>query len=185
MAPRRSSSGPRQPFLLWLTGLPAAGKSTLAERIAERLRDSGLAVCVLDGDAMRRGLNADLGFSDAGRDENVRRAAEVAKLLLDGGIIVVAALISPFREARGRARDIAGAERFIEIFVDAPLEVCQARDPKGLYAKAAVGEISALTGIDSPYETPQAPQLHLRSDRETPQALANEVMRCLGKQGRL
>jgi len=185
MALRHSSSGTRRPFALWLTGLPAAGKSTLADGIASRLRGSGLAVCVLDGDVMRCGLNADLGFSEAGRDENVRRAAEVAKLLLDSGIIVVAALISPFREARARARAIAGAERFVEVFVDAPLEVCQARDPKGLYAKAAAGEISALTGIDSPYETPLDPELRLRAGRETPQALANEVMRYLGQQGRL
>ncbi len=183
--PRFDSPVSRRPFALWLTGLPAAGKSTLAEGVASLLRDSGLAVCVLDGDVMRRGLNADLGFSEAGRDENVRRAAEVAKLLLDSGIIVVAALISPFRAARARAREIAGAGRFIEVFVDAPLEICHKRDPKGLYAKAQAGEISALTGIDSPYETPLDPDLHLRSGRETPQALANEVMRHLGKQGRL
>ncbi|MDE0681231.1 MAG: adenylyl-sulfate kinase [Gammaproteobacteria bacterium] len=185
MPPQRPSPESRQPFALWLTGLPAAGKTTLAGEIAGRLRDLGLSVCMLDGDIMRRGLNADLGFSEAGRDENIRRAAEIAKLLLDSGIIVVTALISPFRAGRMRAREIAGAGRFLEVFVDAPLEVCRQRDPKGLYARAAAGEISDLTGVGSPYQPPLDPELHLRSDRDTPEALADEVIRYLRDQGRL
>lgn len=185
MPPRRSSSEFRQPFVLWLTGLPAAGKTTLAGEIAGRLRDSGLSVCILDGDVMRRGLNADLGFSEADRDENIRRAAEIARLLLDSGIIVVAALISPYRAGRMHARALAGAGRFLEVFVDAPLEVCRQRDPKGLYARAGTGEINDLTGIGSPYEPPPDPELHLRSDRNTPKALADEVIRRLKDEGRL
>ena len=185
MPPQRPSPESRQAFVLWLTGLPAAGKTTLAGEIAGLLRDSGLGVCLLDGDVMRRGLNADLGFSEAARDENVRRAAEVTRLLLDSGITVVTALISPFREARMRAREIAGAARFVEVFVDAPLEVCRRRDPKGLYARANAGEISDLTGVGSPYEPPPDPELHLHSDLETPQALADAVLHYLRNQGRL
>ena len=172
-------------FALWLTGLPAAGKTTLAEHIAAALRGQGLAVCVLDGDEMRRGLNSDLGFSESGRDESVRRAAEVARLLLDSGIIAVAALISPFRAARQRAREAVGAGRFVEVFVDAPVEVCRERDPKGLYAKALAGEIKGLTGIDAPYEAPCEPQLHLRSDRSAPGELAGRVVDYLRGRGRL
>lgn len=185
MTPGNDSGRPRQAFALWLTGLPAAGKTTLAGEIASRLRHMGVSACLLDGDVMRRGLNADLGFSEADREENVRRAAEVTKLLLDSGVIVVAALISPFRAGRRRARELVGAERFIELFVDAPLEICQRRDPKGLYARAQAGEITDLTGIGSPYEPPQDPEIHLRSDRDTPQALANEVIRYLRDEGRL
>ena len=178
-------SRPRQAFALWLTGLPAAGKTTLAGEIAVRLRHMDVSACMLDGDVMRRGLNADLGFSEADREENVRRAAEVTKLLLDSGVIVVAALISPFRAGRRSARELVGAERFIELFVDAPLEICQRRDPKGLYARAQAGEITDLTGIGSPYEPPHDPEIHLRSDRETPRALADEVIRYLRDEGRL
>ncbi|MCY4476422.1 MAG: adenylyl-sulfate kinase [Gammaproteobacteria bacterium] len=179
------SNGPRHTFALWLTGLPAAGKTTLAGEIAGRLRHMDVPACLLDGDVMRRGLNADLGFSEADREENVRRAAEVTKLLLDSGVIVVVALISPFRAGRRRARELVGAERFIELFVDAPLEICQRRDPKGLYARAQAGEITDLTGIGSPYEPPRYPEIHLRSDRDTPQALADEVIRYLRDEGRL
>ena len=182
MSPRQRSP---QPCVLWLTGLPAAGKTTLAGALASRLRNLGLPACVLDGDDLRRGLNADLGFSEAGRDENVRRAAEVARLLLDSGIFVVAALISPFRAGRKQARTVAGAHRFVEIFVDAPLEVCQQRDPKQLYAKARAGEITGLTGIDSPYEAPQDPELRLRSDQRLPDALADRIIGYLENQGRL
>lgn len=178
---RRAESASRssQPFALWLTGLPAAGKTTLAGEIAGRLRTMGLPVRVLDGDDLRDGLNADLGFSDADREENVRRFAEVARLFLDSGLVVVAAVISPFRKGRERARTIIGPERFVEIFVDAPLEVCQQRDPKELYAKARDGRLAGLTGFDAPYEAPEAPSIHLRTDRESPEALAGSVIRYL------
>ena len=176
--------GSLRPCVLWLTGLPAAGKTTLAGALASRLRNLGLPVCVLDGDDLRRGLNADLGFSEADRDENVRRTAEVARLLLDAEIFVVAALISPFRAGRKQAGKRIGAGRFVEIFVDAPLEVCQQRDPKQLYAKARAGEIAGLTGFDAPYEAPRSPALHLCSDKDSPNALAEQVIRYIGDAGR-
>ncbi len=174
-----------QPCAMWLTGLPAAGKTTLAGEIAGRLRSLGHSACILDGDDLRRGLNANLGFSEADREENVRRAAEVARLLLDSGIFVVAALISPFRAGRKQARVLTGADRFVEVFVDAPLEVCQERDPKKLYAKVHAGEITGLTGIDSPYETPQNPELRLQSDKESPATLADRVIRYIQDAGYL
>ncbi len=174
-----------QPSVLWLTGLSAAGKTTLSGKIAGRLRDLGLPVCVLDGDVMRGGLNADLGFSAADRDENIRRAAEIARLLLDSGITVVTALISPFQAGRQRAREVVGAGQFLEVFVDTPLEVCRQRDPKGLYARAGAGEIRNLTGVGSPYERPLDPEIHLRADRDTPEALAEQVIRYLRNEGRL
>lgn len=180
-----SAGASEQPFALWLTGVPAAGKTTLAGEVANRLRKQGLSVRVLDGDDLRGGLNADLGFSQADREENVRRFAEVTRLFLDSGICVVAALISPFRAGRQRARTIIGTERFVEIFVDAPLEVCQQRDPKGLYAKARAGKIVGLTGVDAPFEAPENPDLHLRTDRDTPRALAESVIRLLEDRKRL
>ena len=173
------------PFVLWFTGLPAAGKTTLAGEIAGRLRKSGVSVRVLDGDDLRDGLNADLGFSDADREENVRRFAEVARLFLDSGIVVLAAVISPFRSGRERAKEIVGADRFVEIFVDAPLEVCQQRDPKDLYARARAGKLAGLTGFDAPYESPDMPAIHLRTDQDTPEALAESVIRYLKDKKRL
>lgn len=179
------NAGRPSPCALWLTGLPAAGKTTLAAEIATRLRGLNLPACVLDGDDLRRGLNANLGFSEADRQENVRRTAEVVRLFLDSGIFVIAALISPFSAGRKQARSLAGPHRFVEIFVDAPLDVCRQRDPKKLYAKARAGELTGLTGIDSPYEAPQNPELHLRSDRESPQALADRVIRHIVHEKRL
>lgn len=185
MCPADSAMRSPKPFALWLTGLPAAGKTTLAGEIAGRLRTMGLAVRVLDGDDLRDGLNADLGFSDADREENVRRFAEVARLFLDSGMVVLAAVISPFRSGRERAREIVGAHRFVEIFVDAPLEVCQQRDPKDLYARARDGRLAGLTGFDAPYEQPENPSIHLRTDKATPEALAESVIRCLKEEERL
>lgn len=185
MCPNGNPGRSSDPFVLWLTGLPAAGKTTLAGEIAGRLRQLGLSVRVLDGDDLRDGLNADLGFSDADREENVRRFAEVARLFLDSGICVVAAVISPFRSGRERARAIAGTGRFVEIFVDAPLEVCQQRDPKDLYARALAGKIAGLTGFDAPYEAPETPAMHLRTNKDTPEALAEFVIRYLKDRKRL
>ena len=182
MTAQEASGKPGPAFALWLTGLPAAGKTTLAGEIARRLRAMGLPVRVLDGDDLRDGLNADLGFSDADREENVRRFAEVARLFLDSGVVVLAAVISPFRSGRERARTIIGAGRFVEVFVDAPLDVCRERDPKRLYAKAVAGEIKGLTGFDAPYEAPLDPEIHLHSDRGTPGELAGRVLRYLSEQ---
>ena len=159
----------QQPMTLWLTGLSAAGKSTLAFALEKQLLQSGHPCYVLDGDNVRHGLNRDLGFSSADRSENIRRIAEVAKLMNDAGLIVITAFISPFRADRAAASEIIGADRFQEIFVDANLEVCEQRDPKGLYAKARRGEVKDFTGISSPYEPPVAPQFHLQSSGETPQ----------------
>ncbi|MCA8960045.1 MAG: adenylyl-sulfate kinase [Planctomycetes bacterium] len=152
---------------LWLTGLSGAGKSTIAEALERRLVASGRAVVRLDGDRLREGLARDLGFSADDRRENIRRAAEVARLLNDSGVLVVAALISPYEEERRRARSIVGDERFVEIHVDAPLSLCEERDPKGLYGRARRGEIERFTGLTDPYEIPERPDLRLDTARST------------------
>jgi adenylyl-sulfate kinase len=150
--------------LVWLTGLSASGKSTIAHALEARLCAEGRLAYVLDGDNLRHGLNADLGFSAEAREENVRRTGEVAALMVDAGLVAIAALISPFQRDRDRVRSIVGADRFVEIYVDVPLAVCEARDPKGLYAAAREGRIAEFTGISSPYEPPAAPALTLRAD---------------------
>lgn len=149
------------PRVLWLTGLSGAGKSTLANAVEKVLRSRGARAFVLDGDNLRRGLNRDLGYGDADRAENIRRVGEVSKLMLDAGLIVLVALISPFRADRLRARELFRPGEFIEIHVSTPLEVCERRDPKGLYRKARAGAMSDFTGISSPYEPPAAPELVL------------------------
>lgn len=171
----------RRPCILWLTGLPAAGKTTLAREIARSLETLAIRAFVLDGDDLRLGLNSDLGFSHAARNESVRRAGHAAKLLADSGTIAVAALISPFRKHRQRIRALAGDGGFVEIFVDAPLHVCERRDPKGLYASARAGDIQDVTGIDSPYEPPANPDIRLKSAERPPEELAGEVIRYLEK----
>ncbi len=145
--------------LLWFTGLSGSGKSTLAHLVEERLFGMGWYTYVLDADNLRAGLNRDLGFSEAERRENIRRVGEVARLFTDAGIVVLAALISPFSDDRNRVRALFAPGEFIEVFVKCPLEVCEARDPKGLYRKARRGEIPLFTGIDSPYEEPHTPEL--------------------------
>jgi adenylyl-sulfate kinase len=156
---------PNQGCVVWLTGLSGAGKTTIARTVEERLNGMGAPVFVLDGDELRSGLCRDLGYSNADRHENVRRAAEAAKLLADKGHICMVALISPFRVSREMAGEIVGQERFIEVHVATGLEVCEQRDVKGLYARARAGEIPEFTGISSPYESPLAP--HLRIDAGT------------------
>lgn len=151
---------------LWLTGLSGSGKSTLAKALEARLVESGRPAYRLDGDNVRHGLCADLGFSDEDRTENLRRVAHAAALLADAGLVVITASISPRAQQRAAARGIhskAGLP-FREVFIDAPVEVCEARDPKGLYAKARRGEIRGLTGVDAPFEAPERPDLHLRTD---------------------
>ena len=146
-------------FLIWFTGLSGSGKSTVASRLEEVLYRNGMHTYILDGDNVRRGLNADLDFSDEGRKENIRRIAEVAGLFVDAGLIVMASFISPFRSERALARKVAGKERFFEVFVDCPLDVCEQRDVKGLYKKARAGDIPHFTGISSPYERPEKPDI--------------------------
>jgi len=148
---------------VWFTGLSGSGKSTVANEVAAVLHDAGRPAYLLDGDNVRHGLNADLGFSAADRAENVRRIGEVARLMADAGLVVLVPVISPYRADRDRARAIhdAAGLRFVEIFVDTPLDLCEQRDPKGLYAKARAGELTGMTGIDDPYEAPLRPELRL------------------------
>jgi adenylylsulfate kinase len=140
--------------LIWFTGLSGSGKSTLAVQLEAQLSDLGFKTYLLDGDNIRAGLNKDLSFTDEGRVENIRRIGEVAKLLLDAGVVVLSAFISPFNADRQQVKEIVGANNYVEVFVDAPLELCEQRDVKGLYKKARAGEVKNFTGIDSPYEAP-------------------------------
>ncbi|MEN9931495.1 MAG: hypothetical protein RIS17_68 [Pseudomonadota bacterium] len=156
---QRSALKGHQPAVLWFTGLSGSGKSTIASALEARLATLGCHTYALDGDNVRHGLNRDLGFTDADRVENIRRIAEVARLMTDAGLITTCSFISPFRAERQLARERVGSDRFIEIFVDTPIDLCMARDPKGLYAKAKAGEIRNFTGFDSPYEPPEAPDL--------------------------
>ena len=151
----------QRPGTIWLTGYSGSGKSTLAYGLEQRLIASGHTVAVLDGDTIRAGLSADLGFSLVDRAENIRRVAEVAKLMNDAGLIVIVALISPLEADREHARLIIGPHRYVEVFVDTPLDVCLRRDPKGLYKQALAGEIPDFTGVSSPYEPPSSPDLRL------------------------
>ena len=164
------------PCVVWFTGLPAAGKSTIANLVEERLHALGLHTYLLDGDNIRHGLNADLGFTQADRVENVRRVAEVARLMVDAGLIVLVAFISPFRAERRFARSLVAPNEFCEVFVDVPLAVAEARDPKGLYAKARRGALPNFTGIDSPYERPEHPEVSVESHRVTPEDAAQHVI---------
>ena len=168
------------PKVLWFTGLSGAGKSTVANLVDKRLHALGYHSFLLDGDNVRHGLNRDLGFTDEDRVENIRRVAEVAKLMTDAGLIVLVSFISPFRAERRMARERFAEGEFVEVFVDVPLEVAEARDVKGLYRKARAGQIPNFTGIDSPYEVPEQPELHLRADRDTPETMARLVLDALG-----
>lgn len=152
--------------VLWFTGLSGSGKSTLANALDSELHGRGIKTVLLDGDNVRHGLCGDLGFSADDRHENLRRIAEVAKLMADTGLVVLTAFVSPYRSDRDRARAIVGPERFAEIYVDAPVEVCATRDVKGLYAKAQAGLITDFTGVNSPYEAPLAPELTVASGSE-------------------
>ncbi|WP_395067657.1 adenylyl-sulfate kinase [Paraburkholderia silvatlantica] len=153
----------QRPFVVWLTGISGAGKSTLANLLEQTLHAQGLHTALLDGDSLRLGLNKDLGFSDTDRGENIRRISEVAKLMVDAGLVVIVASISPIRAAREAARKLFGKNEFIEVFVDAPLEVAEARDVKGLYALARQGAIHQFTGIGSVYEPPTHHEVHVRT----------------------
>jgi bifunctional enzyme CysN/CysC len=164
------------PTCLWFTGLSGSGKSTIANVVEKRLHAMGYHTYMLDGDNVRHGLNRDLGFTDEDRVENIRRVAEVARLMVDAGLIVLVSFISPFRSERGMARALFDAGEFREVFVDTPLEVCAQRDPKGLYAKARAGRIRNFTGIDSPYERPERPELHLETQGASVDELAQRVI---------
>ena len=166
----------------WFTGLSGSGKSTVANEVARSLAASGRAAYLLDGDNLRFGLNGDLGFDRASREENVRRVGEVARLMADAGLVVLVPVISPYRADRERVRALheAAGLRFVEVFVDTPIEECERRDPKGLYKKARAGELRGFTGIDDPYEAPAAPDLWLRTTTARPPQLAAQVVELLG-----
>ena len=169
----------QQPLCLWLTGLPAAGKSTIANVLEKRLFAAGHHTYLLDGDEIRLGLNKDLGFSETDRNENIRRVSEVARLLVDAGLVVIVSFISPYRAQRDRARSLFEPGEFLEIFVDTPLQECERRDPKGLYAKARRGELKNFTGIDGPYEPPASPEVHLQTTLQTPDECVDSVLQVL------
>lgn len=164
---RRNQSNNHQSVVLWFTGLSGSGKSTLAHVLEEKLFNKGCKTFVLDGDNVRHGLNSNLDFSDNDRKENIRRIGEVAKLMLESGLIVMTAFISPFREDRAAVRNLISNNDFIEIYCKASLKTCEERDVKGLYKRARAGEIKNYTGIDSPYEAPENPELIIDTDKET------------------
>jgi len=178
----RAEQKAQSPVCVWLTGLPASGKSTIASALEFRLYTAGRHAYLLDGDLVRLGLSKDLGFSEADRAENVRRVAEVARLLVDAGLVAIVALISPNRSQRGHARSLFTSSEFLEVFVDAPLEECVRRDPKGLYAKARRGELKNFTGIDSPYEPPLSPEVHLATADESVDRCVNRIILALKAQ---
>ncbi|EAU71426.1 Adenylylsulfate kinase [Synechococcus sp. BL107] len=169
--------------ILWFTGLSGSGKSTLANAVNAALFERGLATYVLDGDNVRHGLCKDLGFSDADREENIRRIGEVAKLFLDAGVIVLTAFVSPFRADRDKARDLVEEGDFFEIFCAADLDVCESRDPKGLYAKARSGAIKEFTGISSPYEAPDTPELKIDTGAQELAESVEVVIKALQDKG--
>jgi bifunctional enzyme CysN/CysC len=173
----------QRPVLLWFTGLSGAGKSTIANSLEQKLHALGKRTFVLDGDNVRHGLNRDLGFTEADRVENIRRVAEVGKLFVDAGLITIVSFISPFRAEREMARSLMAPDEFIEIFVDTPLEICEQRDPKGLYRKARRGELRNFTGLDSPYERPSNPDLTLDALNDSASDLADKIIHFMQQQG--
>jgi bifunctional enzyme CysN/CysC len=175
----------QRPCVVWLTGLSGAGKSTVAGVLEERLQGLGRHTYLLDGDDIRKGLNRDLGFTDADRVENIRRVAEVAKLMVDAGLIVIASCISPFASGRQMARELFTEDEFIEVYIDTPLAVAEARDPKRLYARARRGRLENFTGIDSCYEAPSAPEVHVDTTRASPGEAAERILEELRDRGRL
>jgi bifunctional enzyme CysN/CysC len=181
----RASRKSQKPCIVWFTGLSGAGKSTIANLVEQKLFEMGRHTMLLDGDNVRHGLNRDLGFTEADRVENIRRAGEVARLMADAGLIVICSFISPYSAERKMIRDFVADDEFIEVFVDTPLEECARRDPKGLYAKAKGGQIKNFTGFDAPYEVPESPEVHLTTLRETAEHLADQVIKVLSERGHL
>ena len=180
---QRANQKGQQPCVIWLTGLSGSGKSTIANALEQALFVQGYHSYLLDGDNVRHGLNKDLGFTDEARVENIRRIGEVSKLFVDAGVIVITAFISPFRADRRLVRELLEQGEFIEVFLDTPIEVCEKRDPKGLYRKARAGEIKNFTGIDAPYEAPQAAEVVLHNERDSVEECVAQVMAYLRRQG--
>ena len=182
---RRNQSNNHQSVVLWFTGLSGSGKSTLAHVLEEKLFNKGCKTFVLDGDNVRYGLNSNLDFSDNDRKENIRRVGEVAKLMLESGLIVMTAFISPFREDRAAVRNLISNSDFIEIYCKASLKTCEERDVKGLYKRARAGEIKNYTGIDSPYEAPENPELIIDTDKETLDESVSKIYNFLEREKQL
>lgn len=182
---QRAECKGQKPCIIWLTGLSGSGKSTISNALEAELIRLGAHTYLLDGDNMRHGLNKDLGFSDSDREENIRRVAEVARLFVDAGIIVITAFISPFQRDRDMARSLMESGEFIEVFIDTPLEECERRDPKGLYKKARAGLINNFTGIDSAYEPPVTPEVHLNTLGRSPQEMVQQLLDYLRTEGYL
>ena len=169
----------QKPFVLWFTGLSASGKSSIANILEKKLFDNMYNTYLLDGDNVRHGLNKDLGFDSESRVENIRRIGEVSKLFIDAGIIVLTAFISPFKSDRDLARKLFNKDEFLEVFIDSSLEICEKRDPKGMYKKARDGEIKEFTGINSPYEAPINPEIHILNDNITAEEAAEKIFQFL------
>lgn len=181
----RSSIKGQKPCILWFTGLSGSGKSTVANAVESKLLELEKHTYLLDGDNVRMGLNKGLSFSDEDRIENIRRIGEVSKLFVDAGTIVLTAFISPFQKERDAVRELVEADEFIEVFIDTPLEVCESRDPKGLYQKARKGEIPNFTGISSPYEAPVKPEIHVLNDEITIEDVTEQIINYLKDKGYL
>ena len=180
---RRAAAKKQKPCVIWLTGLSGSGKSTIANLLEKKLAEHEKHTYLLDGDNVRHGLCGDLGFSDKDRVENIRRISEVAKLFVDSGQIVLTAFISPFKSERDYCRNLLEEKEFIEVFVNTPIEVCEQRDPKGLYKKARQGDISNFTGIDSTYEEPENPEITLDFNGQSPEQSAEELFEQLKQKG--
>jgi len=180
---QRAALKQQKPCLLWYTGLSGSGKSTVANAVDSLLFELGYHSYLLDGDNVRHGLNGDLDFSDQARVENIRRIGEVSKLFLDAGLIVSTAFISPFAQDRASARDKLNSGEFIEVFIDTPISVCEQRDPKGLYKKARAGEIKDFTGIDSSYDVPTNPEIHVKTAEKSIAECAEQIVQHLAEQG--
>ena len=166
----------QRPIILWFTGISGSGKSSIADKLEQSLLNRGHSTYLLDGDNVRHGLNKDLGFTDQDRVENIRRVAEVAHLMVDAGLIVLACFISPFKAERQMARSLFEDHEFIEVFVDTPIELCEIRDTKGLYKKARSGKLKNFTGIDSPYERPTKPEIYLKTENKTINELVTVIL---------
>lgn len=179
---RRSHKG-HSSVIIWLTGLPASGKTTIAQELEKRLYEMGGHTYILDGDNVRHGLNRDLGFSQEARKENIRRIAEVAKLFCDAGIITICSFVSPYKEDRETARNLVEKSEFIEIFVKCPVEICIERDPKSMYKKALAGKMKSFTGVDDPYEVPETPDVVIETDRLTLNESVETILRYLKDNG--
>ena len=179
----RSSIKEQKPCILWFTGLSGSGKSTIANAVEAKLLELNKHTYLLDGDNVRMGLNKGLTFTDEDRVENIRRIGEVSKLFVDAGTIVLTAFISPFQKERDTVRELVEDNEFIEVFIDTPLEVCESRDPKGLYKKARAGEIPNFTGISSPYEAPSKPEIHILNDKTSIEDVTEQIINYLENKG--